>query len=67
MLELVAQGHRNVEIANLLFTSVGTVRKHLEHIYDKSGVRTRGAAVAQLLPEPAASSGPPKAPRATTS
>jgi len=43
------------------------VRKHLEHIYDKSGVRTRGAAVAQLLLEPAASSGPPKAPRATTS
>ena len=67
VLELVAQGHRNVEIANLLFTSVGTVRKHLEHIYDKSGVRTRGAAVAQLLLEPAASSGPPKAPRATTS
>lgn len=50
MLELAAQGDGNAEIATQLFTSVSTVRKHLEHIYDKTGVRTRGAAVARLLP-----------------
>lgn len=51
VLELAAQGHGNREISALLFTSVGTVRKHLEHIFDKTGARTRGAAVARLLPE----------------
>lgn len=51
VLELVAQGYRNAEISALLFVSIGTVRKHLEHIFDKTGVRTRGAAVARLMPE----------------
>lgn len=51
VLALVAAGDDNAQIAARLFTSVGTVRKHLEHIYDKAGVRTRGAAVAQLMPE----------------
>lgn len=51
VLELAAQGYGNSQIAALLFTSVGTVRKHLEHIFDKTGARTRGAAVARLLPE----------------
>jgi DNA-binding CsgD family transcriptional regulator len=51
VLELVAQGHGNAEIAAILFTSVGTVRKHMEHIFDRVGVRTRGAAVARLLPQ----------------
>lgn|GEM_PF-1687572 len=51
MLELAAEGLGNAEIAARLFTSVSTVRKHLEHIFDRTGVRTRGAAVARMLPE----------------
>jgi hypothetical protein len=33
-------------IAQALFISPGTVRKHLEHIYDKLDVRTRTVAAA---------------------
>jgi len=51
VLELAAQGHGNADIAAILFTSVSTVRKHMEHIFDRTGVRTRGAAVALMLPE----------------
>ena len=51
VLELAAEGLGNAEIAARLFTSVSTVRKHLEHIFDRTGVRTRGAAVARMLPE----------------
>ncbi len=58
VLELAAQGHGNTEIAARLVTSVNTVRKHLEHIYDKTGVRTRGAAVARLMPELVATTRP---------
>jgi hypothetical protein len=29
---------------------VGTVRKHLEHIFDHTGARTRSAAVAKMMP-----------------
>ena len=50
VLELVADGASNAEIARMLVTSVGTVRKHMEHIFDHSGVRSRGAAVAKLMP-----------------
>ena len=50
VLELVAQGASNAEVAAALVTSVATVRKHMEHIFDRSGVRTRSAAVAKLMP-----------------
>ena len=50
MLELAAAGLSNAEIAARLFTSVSTVRKHMEHIFDRTGVHTRGAAVASMLP-----------------
>jgi DNA-binding NarL/FixJ family response regulator len=30
--------------------AVGTVRKHREHIFDRTGVRTRSAAVAGMMP-----------------
>ena len=50
VLELVAQGATNAEVAAALVTSVATVRKHMEHIFDRSGVRTRSAAVALLMP-----------------
>lgn len=60
VLELAAQGHTNADIAAVLCTSVGTVRKHMEHIFDRAGVRTRSAAVARLMPalDPAAGGGP---------
>lgn len=50
VLELAAEGHSNADIAMILFTSVGTVRKHMEHIFDRAGVRNRSAAVARLMP-----------------
>jgi DNA-binding CsgD family transcriptional regulator len=46
VLELVAEGKTNTEIAVLLWISPGTVRKHLENIFEKMGVHTRTAAVA---------------------
>jgi DNA-binding CsgD family transcriptional regulator len=48
VLALVADGLRNAEIAEALWLSPATVRKHLENIYEKLGVHTRTAAVAQL-------------------
>ncbi len=50
VLQLVAQGASNAEVAAALVTSVATVRKHMEHIFDRSGVRSRSAAVARLMP-----------------
>jgi DNA-binding CsgD family transcriptional regulator len=46
VLEWVADGKTNAEIARILVTAPGTVRKHLEHIYAKLGVHTRTAAAA---------------------
>jgi DNA-binding CsgD family transcriptional regulator len=44
----IARGKQNAEIARLLFISPHTVRKHVENIFEKLGVRTRTAAVAAL-------------------
>jgi DNA-binding CsgD family transcriptional regulator len=46
ILELVAEGRTNADVAKLLWLSPGTVRKHLENAYEKLGVHTRTAAVA---------------------
>jgi len=51
VLDLAAKGLSNADIAAQLVTSVSTVRKHMEHIFDRTGARTRGAAVARMLPE----------------
>jgi DNA-binding CsgD family transcriptional regulator len=48
----VAEGCTNSQIARYMFLSEGTVRKHLENIYDRLGVRGRVAAVAVLMSEP---------------
>jgi DNA-binding CsgD family transcriptional regulator len=44
----VADGLSNAEIAQVLIVEPSTVRKHLEHIYEKLGVRRRTAALAKL-------------------
>src|SRR6266540_1236842 len=49
ILAWVARGKTNPEIAELLWIAPTTVRKHLEHVYAKLGVRTRTAAVARFL------------------
>ena len=49
VLAWVARGKTNAEIAELLWLAPSTVRKHLENVYAKLGVRTRTAAVARFL------------------
>jgi DNA-binding CsgD family transcriptional regulator len=49
VLSWVARGKTNAEVAEVLWLSPGTVRKHLENAYTKLGVRTRTAAVARFL------------------
>ena len=46
---LVARGLTNREIANALWISSGTVRKHLDNVYGKLGVGSRAAVAAKLL------------------
>ena len=41
VLELVEQGFKNKEIANDLGIRPGTVKIHLKHIFEKTGVRGR--------------------------
>jgi DNA-binding CsgD family transcriptional regulator len=48
VLGLVANGNTNTEIAQALWLSPGTVRKHLENVFAKLGVHTRTAAAARL-------------------
>jgi non-specific serine/threonine protein kinase len=49
VLGLLVAGHTDREIAATLFISVRTVERHVAHIFDKLGVRTRTAAVATAL------------------
>ena len=46
---LVARGKTNREIAGSLWISPGTVRTHLEHIFEKLGVTNRTAAAARAF------------------
>ncbi len=49
VLQLVAEGHSNSEIASRLHISQATVKSHLIHIFDKLGVSDRTAAVTVAL------------------
>jgi DNA-binding NarL/FixJ family response regulator len=49
ILQLVAQGSNNKEIARELLISESTVKAHLLHIFDKLGVTDRTAAVTTAL------------------
>jgi DNA-binding CsgD family transcriptional regulator len=49
VLAWVARGKRNSEVAEILWVTPSTVRKHLENAYAKLGVHTRTAAVTRFL------------------
>ena len=46
VLRLVAQGHSNQQIADVLFISVPTVKSHLTNLLGKLGLPSRSAATA---------------------
>ncbi|MGO1950422.1 MAG: response regulator [Mycobacteriaceae bacterium] len=47
VLQLVANGSSNREAASRLFIGEASIKTHLQHIYDKLGVRDRASAVAE--------------------
>ncbi|EGD56277.1 response regulator [Gordonia neofelifaecis] len=49
VLELLARGMGNKELAKTMFISEGTVKAHLAHVYGKLGVDTRAGAVAAAI------------------
>jgi DNA-binding NarL/FixJ family response regulator len=49
VLELVAQGLTNKEIAAALFITINTVKRHLKAIFEKLDVHTRSAAAAKAV------------------
>lgn len=48
ILQLIAAGQSNEEIAQTLVIAVGTVKKHINNIYGKLGVHSRTQALAQV-------------------
>jgi len=48
LLRYVAQGYTNAQVARRMGISEGTVRAHLNHIYDRLGVTSRTAAVTRM-------------------
>ncbi|MCX6927305.1 MAG: response regulator transcription factor [Verrucomicrobia bacterium] len=61
ILQLLAKGLLNKEIASQIDTSVATVRKHVEHIYEKLHVHCRTEAAAKYLSGPGRAAGEPAA------
>jgi len=54
LLRLVAAGHTNAQIARQIGVSQGTVRIHLQNIYERLQVSSRTAAVTRAFPDLAA-------------
>lgn len=61
VLERAAAGVAYADIAAELFISVGTVRKHMEHVRERLGVHSAAAAAAVAFPRPAGRSRPSSA------
>lgn len=57
ILTLIADGHRDKQIAQHLGLSVRTVDSHLQRLYDRYGVRSRAGIVAKWLLEGGAPAG----------
>jgi DNA-binding CsgD family transcriptional regulator len=66
LMRLLAAGHTNTQIARRLGISEGTVRTHLENIYERLNVSSRTAAVTRAFPDRAASHANPPSPRRAT-
>jgi len=49
LLKLVAEGHRNKEIAEKLHLSLDSIKKYLYNIYQKLGVHNRVAAISKTI------------------
>jgi LuxR family maltose regulon positive regulatory protein len=47
VLDLIALGHTNAEIASRLFIAIGTVKRHINNMYGKLGVSSRTQAIAK--------------------
>ncbi|MFH2046892.1 MAG: LuxR C-terminal-related transcriptional regulator [Pseudomonadota bacterium] len=47
ILELLADGHKNREIADMSFISINTVKTHTQNLYKKLGVKSRLQAIVQ--------------------
>jgi DNA-binding CsgD family transcriptional regulator len=62
VLALAATGMPYAQIAGQLFISVGTVRKHMEHVRDRLGVHSIPAAAATAMPHAPAHLRPPPGP-----
>jgi DNA-binding NarL/FixJ family response regulator len=60
ILELLAEGLSNKEIAHKTSIAAGTVRNHLENIFKKLHVRCRSEATAKYLRASSAQVHPPK-------
>jgi DNA-binding CsgD family transcriptional regulator len=52
LMNLLADGHTNTQIARRLDVSEGTVRTHLENIYRRLQVSSRAAAIGRAFPRP---------------
>jgi DNA-binding CsgD family transcriptional regulator len=59
LLHLLAAGYTNTQIARRLGVTEGTVRTHLENIYERLHVSSRTAAVTRAFPERAAATRDP--------
>lgn len=51
ILQLIAEGHTNREIAEHFFISLNTVKTHIQNIYSKLGVKRRTQAVLKAKKE----------------
>jgi LuxR family maltose regulon positive regulatory protein len=47
VLDLIAAGHSNAEIAQRLYIAIGTVKRHINNMYGKLGVSSRTQAIAK--------------------